>query len=140
MVDEMFIRARLKTLEQYISDLKSVKGTDFEEFQSNKVLYRFVERTLQIALEACLDVGNHIISSEGYREPAFSRDVFLILFENGWIDKDLHERLRGMVGFRNILVHDYVSVEPNIVYTVLQKRIPDLETFAVQIMNALGQK
>lgn len=62
MVDEGVIRARLKLLAEYISDLEEVQECSFAEYMENKVLRRFVERTLQLAIEACLDIGSHIMS------------------------------------------------------------------------------
>lgn len=98
---------------------------------------RFVERTLHIAMEACLDVGSHIISSEGYREPRYSRHVMDILAENDWIDERVRESLVGMVGFRNILVHDYATIDPEIVFGVLRTRLQDLRVFGKSIVERL---
>lgn len=83
------------------------------EFQENKILRCFVERALHLAIEARLDIGSHIISTQGYREPIYAREVFEVLAENGWICRSLREKLQGMTGFRNILVHDYATIEPD---------------------------
>src|SRR5690625_681394 len=107
MVQADLVRERLKLLEEYITDLKDIQKISFGEFQENKVVRRFVERTLQLAIEACLDIGSHIISSEGYREPQYGRHVIEILSENNWLPKEVYDGLVGMIGFRNILVHDY---------------------------------
>lgn len=139
VVDPDVLRQRLKRLEEYISDLESVQQTSLKEFKDNKVLRRFVERTLQLAMESCFDIGSHIISASGYREPRFARDVFAILAEHGWFDNELARRLEGMAGFRNVLVHDYATLDDDVVFGVLQTRLPDLRAFGTSILRKLAQ-
>lgn len=139
-MDEDLIRARLKLLAEYISDLEGVQESSFAEFMENKVLRRFVERTLQLAIEACLDIGSHIISSYGYREPQYGRHVMDILAENGWIDQDLREHLVGMVGFRYVLVHDYAAVDPAIVFGVLTSRLPEIRSFGKSVLVRMDRQ
>lgn len=139
MVEAELIRERLQLLGEYMNDLESVKSTSFEEFQDNKVLRRFIERTLQIAMEACLDIGSHIISSEGYREPRYGRDVFEILGEHGWISADVRDSLVAMAGFRNVLVHDYATIDDAIVFGVLRNKLPDLRAFGTAVLARLDE-
>jgi len=56
MVEQEVLLKRLISLEEYIRDLEEVKNNSLEEFKSNKILRRYVERTLHIATEACLDI------------------------------------------------------------------------------------
>ena len=103
---------------------------NWETFLSDKVVRRYVERTLHIAIEACLDIANHIISYEGYREPKSNQDTFQVLIEEGIFDKDFGQRMMKMAQFRNVIVHDYIKIQPEIVYAVLQKQLKDLSQFA----------
>lgn len=57
----------MKLLAEYTSDLQEFTAATFDEYRTNKVLRRAVERTLQMAVEACLDIGHHIIAGEGVR-------------------------------------------------------------------------
>ncbi|MGI5859111.1 MAG: type VII toxin-antitoxin system HepT family RNase toxin [Tepidanaerobacteraceae bacterium] len=91
---------------------------------------RYVERTLHMAVEACLDIANHIISYEGYREPVDNKDVFQVLFEQKILDERLMENLKKMAQFRNVIVHDYIRIQPEIVYAILQKNLGDILEFA----------
>lgn len=78
-----------------------------------------------------------MISSEGYREPRFAREVVDVLADNGWISQDTREQLQGMAGFRNLLVHDYATIEPRLVLEVLKTRLGDLRAFGAQIAARL---
>jgi len=90
---------------------------------------RFVEHTLQLAIQAMLDIASHIVSDKRLGEPRPNRDLFDLLARNGWIGADRRDALRRMAGFRNILVHGYAEVDPGIVQDVAENRLVDLEDF-----------
>lgn len=90
---------------------------------------RFVEHTLQLAIQAMLDIASHIVSDKRLGEPRTNRDLFDLLARNGWIGADRRDALRRMAGFRNILVHGYAEVDPGIVQDVAENRLVDLEDF-----------
>ncbi len=131
MIEKSVLTHRLSALEEYLADLGEInKDLDWSEFKDNKIIRRYVERTLQVATEACLDIANHIISYEGYREPEDNKDVFKVLSENNIIEADLRDKLIKMAKFRNVIVHDYLRIDPEIVYTVLTKHCNDIAIYA----------
>src|SRR2546428_12170093 len=99
---------------------------------------RFVEHTLQIAIQAALDVASHIVSDERLGEPRTNRELVDLLERNGWIAPDLAVPLRRMVGFRNILVHGYETVDVAVVREVVEHRLDDLLRFAHVIRSRLA--
>ncbi|NSW89305.1 MAG: DUF86 domain-containing protein [Firmicutes bacterium] len=136
MVDVNVVQRRLVALEEYINDLLEVKNEiNWDVFSTDKVIRRYVERTLHMAVEACLDITNHIISYEGYREPRDNKDSFEILKEQGMISEELSVQLKKMAQFRNVIVHDYLRIQPEIVYAILKKNVPDLIRFAKSIKS-----
>jgi uncharacterized protein YutE (UPF0331/DUF86 family) len=131
VIEKSVLTHRLSALEEYLADLGEIsKGLDRSKFKDNKIVRRYVERTLQLATEACLDIANHIISYEGYREPEDNKDVFKVLSENNIIEADLRDRLIKMAKFRNVIVHDYLRIDPEIVYAVLTKHSNDIALYA----------
>ncbi|NLG79602.1 MAG: DUF86 domain-containing protein [Firmicutes bacterium] len=137
MVEEEVIRNRLKYLDEYISDLEKERHLTWEEFLTSKKTRRYVERTLQLALECCLDIGHHIIAEERLREPADNKDVFSVLHEAGFLRRSDVPRLRQMAGFRNIVVHDYTRLDPALVFGILKNGITDLVDFSLDIKEAI---
>lgn len=133
VVEPEVVAERLKRLGEYIADLEEVSGATWEEFRDNKVLRRYVERTLQLAVECCLDVGSHIISSERLREPEDNKDVFKVLVEAGFLPEEMLGSLQRMAGFRNILIHEYTRIDPEAVFGVLKRRLDDLRRFVREI-------
>lgn len=129
MVDRLVIERLLSFVNGYLNDLKSLQDVSFPQYSGDIRLQRFAERTLQIAIEACLDICNHIISDEGFREPEDNRDMFKVLLENGLITEDLCRRLQDMASFRNLIVHSYTKTDNEIVYGIFKKRLGDIEEF-----------
>jgi uncharacterized protein YutE (UPF0331/DUF86 family) len=98
---------------------------------------RFVEHTLQIAIQAAIDVASHIVSDRRLGEPRTNRELFDLLERDGWIDAPLAATLRNMAGFRNVLVHGYDDVDLAVVRDVLQHHLGDLDAFVAAVRRRL---
>lgn len=90
---------------------------------------------IQRACEACIDMAMHIVKEKDLGLPQNSRDAFEMLLENNIIDCALNTRLKAMVGFRNIAVHDYQSVNVNILKNIIQKHLSDFDEFIDAILS-----
>lgn len=130
MVEQEVIREKLKYLAEYIDDLDQAKTISLDDFLRDKKTRRYIERTLHMAIECCLDIGSHIISSEKLREPESNKDIFHVLAENNYIPLKCLTQLGKMAQFRNLIVHIYTKIDPEIVYMVLHRNIKDLKQFA----------
>jgi len=137
MIEKDILKRRLTALDDYLQDLEEIKKEhNLQSFLGNKVIKRYTERTLHLAIETCLNMGNHIISYEGFREPENNPDIFQVLSEREVIGKDLGNNLKKMAQFRNIIVHDYLKIKPEIVFSILTRDSKDLSIFAIQIKNS----
>ncbi len=125
-------------LNDYISDLRSFQSVDYVTYLENKLLRRAVERTLHLAIEACLDIGQHIIAAEGFRRPVNNRDVFIVLAEEGILSTELLPRLEAMAGFRNLIVHGYAHIDDSITFGILKRRLGDFDAYARAILAYLS--
>ncbi len=128
---------RLKMVEDYVSDLREVQQLTFKEYQTEKYLRRFIERTLHTAIEACLDIGRRLISQAGFRYPTDNKDVFVVLIEEGVLPDSQRDPLQAMAGFRNVLVHQYADLDDLAVYGAFKKRLGDFENFATSVQEYL---
>ncbi|BCV22949.1 type VII toxin-antitoxin system HepT family RNase toxin [Moorella sp. Hama-1] len=138
MVDQEVTRNRLALLGEYIADLQAEQGVSLNDFKSDKRQRRYVERTLHLAVESCLDIASHIISAEGLREPRDNKDIFAVLGEANYLPEVLVTRLMKMAQFRNILVHDYTRLDAEVIWGILKRDLDDLKTFMLTIMKQLG--
>ncbi len=80
------------------------------------------------AIEGCLDVAQHLCSSEGWGPPSSNADALRLLGAHNVLDVDLAEAMARAVGFRNVLVHGYTDVDDRLVVGFLD-RVDDLEAF-----------
>ena len=136
MTDVDLIRKRLAFIETCLRDLAEI--ADSSRIENDIRERRFIEHTLQIAIQATLDVASHIVASDRLGEPSTNQALFESLGNGGWVEPSLGQELRKMAGFRNVLVHGYVTVDPVIVRDVLENRLQDLESFVASIRRKLG--
>lgn len=80
---------------------------------------------VQRLCEASIDIATHYIRKNKLGIPQTSKENFEILEKNNVITKELSLRLQGMVGFRNIAVHDYQALNLKIVERVVEEYIYD---------------
>lgn len=90
---------------------------------------------IQRACEACLDMGHAIIRRERLGIPQSARDVFALLARAGWIDASLAEALQRMVGYRNIAVHDYQTLQLPITIAVIERHLGDFQAFSRAVLR-----
>nr|MBF0222728.1 DUF86 domain-containing protein [Desulfobulbaceae bacterium] len=140
MVDRLLVERILNDLASFVADLQEVSGTPFDQFVKNKQLKRFIERTLHISIEAIIDIAQHIISDERFREPESYKDTFSILHENNIVSDELLVKLQNMAAFRNLLVHYYEKIDDEIIFGILKKNLGDFEAFSNQISVFIQRK
>ena len=129
MVDRDLILRRLANLDTYLAQLAPYRGIDASAYRQDWKTQRIVERTLHLAIETCMDVADHLVADRRLRVPDTGAESFEILADADLVPRDLGAALASMVGFRNILVHDYTRLDPAIVTRVLRTDLADLERF-----------
>jgi len=136
MTDPMLIAKKLARIESCVSELQRLARPDAIDTDVRE--RRFVEHTLQIAIQAALDVASHIVSDRRLGEPRTNRELFDLLHRDGWIEPGLTASLRNMAGFRNVLVHGYDDVDLGVVHDVLELHLVDLTEFVNAVRQRLG--
>src|SRR5690606_19848165 len=92
---------------------------------------------LQRACEASIDIAMHAVSELELGIPQTSRDAFDLLVQNGKLESGTGQRMKQMVGFRNVAVHDYRSIQLPIVQSILDHHLVDFETYIREISELL---
>ena len=137
-MDRTPIAARLTAISDALKALRTLRSLTREQIVGDDVLRASVERHLQVAIQAALDIGSILLSS-GARPPSAYRAVFPALAQIGVLPADFAERLAEMAAFRNVLVHLYLEVDPELLYAYLQEGLDDLERYAQYVAEHMAQ-
>jgi len=127
MTDSALVEKKLAFIETCVRELRELARPEVIDEDIREA--RFVEHTLQLAIQAALDVASHLVSARRLGEPETNRALFDLLRRAGIIDAQLAESLYAMAGFRNILVHGYQEVDIDIVRDILRHHLNDLLDF-----------
>jgi uncharacterized protein YutE (UPF0331/DUF86 family) len=140
LVDNLLIGRKLAQIDTYLKQIKEYSKISLVQYKNNWKTERIVERTLQILIEVCLDIANHLISDKEMRLPTGYADTFKVLAENKVINKKLFEALEKMAKFRNVVVHQYETIDPAIVISILQRNLSDFEKYKKAIIQYLSSQ
>ncbi|MBI4265753.1 MAG: DUF86 domain-containing protein [Acidobacteria bacterium] len=137
MVDRDLVLRKLADLDTYLGQLAPYREIDLDRYRRDWTTQRIVERTLHLAIEACMDVADHVVADRRLRVPETGGAAFEILGEADILPDELGRSLARMVGFRNILVHDYARLDPEIVLRVVRTDVQDLERFRQAVLSII---
>lgn len=90
---------------------------------------------IQRACEQAIDLANYTIKVKKLGLPKESRESFTLLAENNFISQELANKLAKMIGFRNVLVHEYQSLDLQLMVDVIENRLDDLVQFTNNILK-----
>ena len=127
MVDAELVKRRLQRLDEYVEILKRLRRYSSEEFLGEPERYGSAERFMQLSIELINDLGNHVVADDGLGTVAVSADVPRLLASHGILDTALAEQWVKMIGFRNILVHEYLNIDRRLVYETLGDNLEDFD-------------
>jgi uncharacterized protein YutE (UPF0331/DUF86 family) len=128
-LDPRPFRARLLRLEEVVSRLQQLAGLGQRELRTDFRAAWAVERGLQLAAEIVFDIGNHILSAHFGVTAQDYEDILTQLDAQRVLDGALRERLRGLGGFRNVLVHGYLALDIDRVADGLARAPRDFSDF-----------
>lgn len=124
MVDDVLIN-KAASIERCVKRAREEYQRDPTTFAADLTRQDAAILNIQRACEAALDMGQHLVRREKLGVPQSARDVFALLAQGGWIDPSLADGLKRMVGFRNIAVHDYQSLQLPITVSIIEKHLDD---------------
>lgn len=131
MTDRDLVAKKLARIVTCLHELRTLAAVD--RIREDVREKRFVEHTLQIAIQSALDVASHIASDERLGEPETNRALFHLLVRADVMSSGLAQRLAEMAGFRNVLVHGYDDVQVQIVEDIVRNHLGDLDEFVAAV-------
>lgn len=115
------IKKILKVLEESLEKLRPLARMPRDEFLKSTVSQDIAKWNFYVAVQGCLDLGNHVISIKGFDIPEGYEDIIMILEKNEIIPKKIAASLRGMGGFRNLIAHGYFKLDLFRLYSYLKQ-------------------
>lgn len=135
MVDRNLVLRKLADLDQYLSQVSEYRDITLERYREDWKTQRIVERTLQMAIEVCVDIANHVIADRRLRIPMTYAEAFEVLGEAGLLGAAQRDAMIRMSKFRNVIVHDYARVDPAIVVRILREHLEDFSRFKTAVLG-----
>jgi uncharacterized protein YutE (UPF0331/DUF86 family) len=131
------IENKISSIRKYLKILQRYRNYSKKEIEDNLDIKGAVERYLYLAIQSAIDLAEAIISYKNFRKPSAMTEAFYILNEEELISDNLTGRLVKMVGFRNIIAHDYEKIDYDIVVDVLKNKMKDIKEFIREISEKL---
>jgi uncharacterized protein YutE (UPF0331/DUF86 family) len=134
MYDDILIN-KAATIERCVARAREEYQRDPAGFAEDYTRQDAAILNVQRACEAALDMGQHLIRRECLGVPQSARDVFNLLAKGGWMDVELAEALKRMVGFRNIAVHEYQALQLPITVNVITRHLDEFLRYSEGILK-----
>lgn len=139
MTDLSVLENKLSLTGKYLSILDNFKEYSRDTVETDLVIRGAVERYLYLVAQSAIDLAEAVISYKKLRKPTTMSESFYILGEEKFIDSELVQEMAKLVGFRNIMAHDYDRVNYDIVYDILQFRLKDIEAFLESVRKIIEE-
>ena len=126
---------KIQTIERCLNRIREEYIGSEDIFEQDHTKQDSVILNLERASQASIDIATHIVKVKQLGLPNTSRELFDMLLEEGVITKKICKQMQGMVGFRNIAVHDYQNLNLEIVIAIVEKHLVDFERFISEVFE-----
>ncbi|MFM8292651.1 MAG: type VII toxin-antitoxin system HepT family RNase toxin [Planctomycetia bacterium] len=134
MADDVVIQ-KLASIDRCLAAVRRYVANDLARLDDPMVLDAVV-LNLQRACEQAIDAACREVSRRGLGVPTDSADAFTMLERESILSPTVADRMRRMVGFRNVAVHEYRRIDPAVVRTVVGHRLGDFEALCRELVSA----
>lgn len=139
MIDREIVCTRLSRMRECVCRLSRLVESGRDAYLGSQDRRELAEHNLRIAIEALLDIGNHVIATQGFPKPLRLADCITILGREEVLPMEFAQKILPMVGLRNRLVHLYLEINHERMYDILTKELNDFERFARYIVEYMDR-
>lgn len=133
MVNQSLLKTKIAHIYKSMDRLSRKSGISLKDFKSDTDTQDIIIYNLQLAIQGAIDIASHIVSDEGWGVPNTLSGLYDILKEHKVIGEKLADTMKRMVGFRNIIIHEYEEIDLDKVHQILTSRLGDFNEFLKQV-------
>ncbi|MFT4246756.1 MAG: DUF86 domain-containing protein [Pseudomonas sp.] len=129
-MDRLIVERKLDSLQRCLGRIASKRPLSVAELEADIDLQDVLVLNLSRAIQICVDLAAHVLTDLPLPPPGTMGEAFDLLAQARLLDADLALRMKKAVGFRNIAVHAYDTIDWNIVFAITTGHLRDFEGFA----------
>ena len=139
-IEKQFVADKITIAKEYLTETRAMfdSMTD-EQILRSKLHIHTLERYLQLIVDAVLDINNHIIKEFNFESAKDLKSTFTILADNKILQEEFAQKISGVVGLRNRIVHQYEKVDNKIFLAEFRKHNSDFDEYFRQILSYLDK-
>lgn len=140
MIKKTVVFELLESLKETVELLRPLQQEQLSQLIADPVRYNGVLHLMHIAVEHVTDISAHLLAGKGLAIPETYREIIIKMGEHGILPLDFARNISAMSGFRNIVVHQYLSVDPALVQKFLVENLTDFERFIEYVYETISRE
>lgn len=136
-LDAASVQAKLVLLDRLLADLDGAGEVSARRLEDDRFLRHGVERILTQLVDLAVSVNGHVAAARLGRGPSSYRESFALAADTGALTSDLAARLLPSVGLRNVLTHEYATVDLELVAAAVEPARTDYRAYVVSVARWL---
>lgn len=137
IVNPLVVSRKLQKLKQYLTELETMRDITLEEYLQDFRHQRVVERLIQLIVDLAVDINTHAVVDAGNPPPADAFSSFLEVAKLGLISRSLAVKLAPSTSERNVIVHEYETIDNSIVYASIDEALKGYRRYLTQVERYL---
>ncbi len=135
MVDPGVILRRAEQIDKHLDRIRPFTSVPYDAFLKDTVAQDVVEYNLFQIVDRLIDIFQHVVVDEEYGFSETAYEAAQILLTKGILGQEEAEIFKLMVGFRNVVGHDYINIDKEVVYQILTNGEKDIRTLLTRIVS-----
>ena len=135
MADDVLVN-KAAAIERAVRRVREEHEGDDRNLLENQTRQDAIVLNLQRACESSIGAAMHLVRVHRLGVPQETREAFVLLEQAQLLDARLADRMKKMVGFRNVAIHDYQKLNLEIVRRIVAEYLDDFLAFTKQLLRA----
>lgn len=135
MVNRDVLVSRVEKIDLPLNKINGYRKISLKDYLVNESVQDVVEYNLFQIVNHIIDIVEHIVVDEDYGLPESAYDAVQILISKKAIDVKTGKLLRKMIGVRNIIAHEYINLQKDIIHDILSKHLPQIRSTVTKLLR-----